>query len=198
MFLHVFVIITHYGPLDLNTTCDALSLQLRAGHAGSKLILFTNHLWNYIDGWQPSLARPETLKEHILLFNIVWFHKHHTRSARTERKQKGWNDTVRSFRWCCSAQIEGAFACYLMWILYIYIIYYSSRSLGLFFEDGLFAKVLHLRRPQSVAIEYTFCMRSWMIWPFHPSLWMSKFNFLSEAMNPSLNGPCSCYVTFAS
>jgi len=44
MFLHVFVIITHYGPLDLNTTCDALSLQLRAGHAGSKLILFTNHL----------------------------------------------------------------------------------------------------------------------------------------------------------
>jgi hypothetical protein len=83
----------------LNTTCDALSLQLRAGHAGSKLILFTNHLWNYIDGWQPSLARPETLKEHILLFNIVWFHKHHTRSARTERKQKGWNDTVRSFRW---------------------------------------------------------------------------------------------------
>ena len=92
--MHLFVIIKHCGPSDLNyhlrcivtsTTCRACRFQ-----AGPQ-----KKAWNCIDGWQPSsatcLARND-LKEYIL----DWLHKHHTGSARTE-KQKGVKQyTVRS------------------------------------------------------------------------------------------------------
>lgn len=69
--------------------------------------------------------------------------------------------------------------------------------MGLFFEDGLNANVFTSGAPILLLLTPPSTQRSWMLWPCHPSLWMSKSNFLSEAMNPSLNGPCSCYVSFA-